>query len=668
MKVFGFSLLALTFSLSAAPQTLAQIKSPTPRPTGLSSGALAPPRTGGEVRFNGQTVAIGWQHTADNRFLISEIGVTQLLGLQLLSSSDPNLQPVAWYSTNDPNRDRGIARLPVQWRSDQRFFDITDLAQLNDWIVRFQGNNQLEIVTPTSKVNAIAVEKQAWGDRITFTLDDPASYQFDAQSQEFTLTLDALTDGTIAAPWRQVPAPLPIPAPTPSPDPTTPATTPATNPTTTPTQSLPLKAKPPSRIFAPPEIPVTPQLPLPTRPVAPITAPIVPQQVPPPSPFNRIQTLKLETTSTQTTLKLGIPISQRPRVTMLNNPPRLVIDVGNPDLPGRDIALMPGLRWQQLILRGFPVNILEFDPKQPGLNLQPILPNDRELASVATVFQTARSRGAIAAINGGFFNRNNQLPLGAIRTDQTWKSGPILGRGVVAWNPGGAFYFDRLVSQDAITANGQRYPLNTFNSAYLQAGIARYTAEWGLNYSSMTDGEVIATVENGRVIAQVTAEKPGMAIPIPANSYLLVFRSNRTNAAKFPVGTPVDLQLGVVPDVNGYQHVIGGGPLLIKDNQIVLDALGEKFSPAFANELAARSAIGQTATGKILIVAAQNSPTSKGPSLSEIAQIMQSLGAVNALNLDGGSSTTLYLNGQIVDRAPRSSARVHNVLGIFRQP
>jgi exopolysaccharide biosynthesis protein len=41
------------------------------------------------------------------------------------------------------------------------------------------------------------------------------------------------------------------------------------------------------------------------------------------------------------------------------------------------------------------------------------------------------------------------------------------------------------------------------------------------------------------------------------------------------------------------------------------------------------------------------------------------LGAIDALNLDGGSSTGLYLGGQLLDRSPYTAARVHNGLGIF---
>ena len=57
-----------------------------------------------------------------------------------------------------------------------------------------------------------------------------------------------------------------------------------------------------------------------------------------------------------------------------------------------------------------------------------------------------------------------------------------------------------------------------------------------------------------------------------------------------------------------------------------------------------------------------------GASLDEMAQIMQSLGATDALNLDGGSSTGLVLGGQLIDRSPVTAARVHNGIGVFVNP
>jgi exopolysaccharide biosynthesis protein len=44
---------------------------------------------------------------------------------------------------------------------------------------------------------------------------------------------------------------------------------------------------------------------------------------------------------------------------------------------------------------------------------------------------------------------------------------------------------------------------------------------------------------------------------------------------------------------------------------------------------------------------------------------MAQLGSVDALNLDGGSSSSLYLGGRLINRHPRTAARVNNGLGLF---
>jgi exopolysaccharide biosynthesis protein len=100
----------------------------------------------------------------------------------------------------------------------------------------------------------------------------------------------------------------------------------------------------------------------------------------------------------------------------------------------------------------------------------------------------------------------------------------------------------------------------------------------------------------------------------------------------------------------------------------VLDAKSEGFSDAFIREKAARSAIGVTSSGTLLIAAVHNRAGGAGPTLSEIAKVMQQMGCVDALNFDGGSSTSLYLGGQLLNRSPLTAARVHNGLGVFLQP
>ncbi|NDJ17004.1 phosphodiester glycosidase family protein [Myxacorys almedinensis A] len=588
----GVTPLALIALLSPLPSR-ANSPNPTPQPT-VSPRPLPPrpvlplaPFGNRQIVLNGQPFYgawTQWQVGNSSRIGISDAALTQLFGVQLLSTANVSQQPVQWFSDS-------VSVLPTRLDSTSRYLDITEFAQKNGWQLQIEGN-QLQVSTQPAKVRLIRQEQQSWGDRITIDLDRPTPWQADPQSLEFLLTLNAQL------------------------------------------------GSPAAQVFKP-------------------------------TPASKIRTFQLETLPSQTRLKIGIPWRVRPQITTQAN--RIIIEVGTPYLPARDIAWMPGLRWrQQYITVGnaqFPAVWLEVDPKQPQLSVRPLLSNTSRVPGTAPLFRTAQQGGAIAAINGGFFNRINQLPLGAIRLNNQWLSSPILTRGVVAWNNDGNLRVDRLVLQETAIALNQRFGLTALNSGYVQAGIARYTPDWGTLYTTLSDNEVLVTVQNNQVTQQTTVEKAGSAVPMPTSGYLLVLRSNRSAASSFAIGTAVQLEATLTPpDLANYSTILGAGPLLIQNGQTVLDATAERFSRAFIEEQAARSAIGQAPNGTILIVAVHDRLGGLGATLSDIASIMKQLGATNALNLDGGSSTTLYLGGQILDRPPNFTTSVHNGIGIFFQP
>jgi hypothetical protein len=292
----------------------------------------------------------------------------------------------------------------------------------------------------------------------------------------------------------------------------------------------------------------------------------------------------------------------------------------------------------------------------------------------APLVETAQRYLALAAINGGFFNRNNQLPLGAIRRDGRWLSSPILNRGAIAWNDAGQFYINRLTLRETLIAISKensdkvQLPISTLNSGYVENGIARYTPSWGATYTPLTDHETILVIQQNQVTNQLPDVQSGLtAIPIPQNGYLLVLRSNSVSiASQLPVGSSLTITSSTSPsNFQNYPYIVGAGPLLLQNSQIVLDGKSEQFSNAFISQKAVRSAICTTATGKVIIAAVHNAIGGTGATLAQHARLMQSLGCVDALNLDGGSSTSLYLGGQLLDRSPNTAARVHNGIGIF---
>ncbi|MEB3251219.1 MAG: phosphodiester glycosidase family protein [Cyanobacteriota bacterium] len=379
----------------------------------------------------------------------------------------------------------------------------------------------------------------------------------------------------------------------------------------------------------------------------------------------------LTTPGNQSRLTLPItPGQARPRVTTQASPPRLVVEVRPDYLRPLDIQWAAGLRWRQQMVavggRSFPVFWLELTPGQAGLNLRPIWADPTTATGTAPLVTIAPRWQAAAALNAGFFNRNNQYPLGAVRYNQEWISGPILNRGVVGWSRQGQVAMDRLsLQQTLVTGGGQSFPIKAINSGYVGAGIGLYTPAWGRQYRPILDNETVITVVDQRVVQQQAAT-PTTAIAIPSQGYLLAVRSYTTAVQTLGMGTAVRVDSTLTPDhLQPFPEMVGGGPLLIKNRSIVLNADLEEFSQAFATQAAPRSAIGLTATGQLLLVAVHHSPAGPGPTLAQLAQIMAQLGAVDALNLDGGSSASLYLGGQLINRPPGTAARVNNGIGVF---
>ncbi len=385
-----------------------------------------------------------------------------------------------------------------------------------------------------------------------------------------------------------------------------------------------------------------------------------------------LRALKVEPQPQQTLIQGSMDGRVQPQISTLDDPPRLVLDLRQDPPKPRRILWAPGIEWREATIPAgqaqFSVAWLVVNPRQPGIRLLPFWSSNNGIVGIAPLALMAQQNQAAAAINGGYFGRDRQSPLGAIRRDGTWMSSPILNRGVVAWDAQGRLKVGRFMLQEQMVANsGTALPITSSNSGYPQKGVARYTALWGASYTPVLNNEQVATVVNNQV-QSVQAGQEGMTFPIPSNGALLVARSV-ASLSELPLGTSVQYRMQTSrSEFEAFPNIVGAGPVLVEEGRVVMDAIAEQFSPNFANQAADRSGIGQTADGAILLAVTHNRIGGPGPTLSEWAQIMQRIGSVNALNLDGGSSTSLYLGGQLLDRHPKTAARVQNGIGIFLRP
>jgi Phosphodiester glycosidase len=131
---------------------------------------------------------------------------------------------------------------------------------------------------------------------------------------------------------------------------------------------------------------------------------------------------------------------------------------------------------------------------------------------------------------------------------------------------------------------------------------------------------------------------------------------NRSEFRRYVCGQRVryDIVLSNNPIPKGCQFMdaVGGGPQLLPELTSEQEGFLDKAKSRDAlgsHRPNARSAVGITRDGRvILVMVAQKpkAPTNSGMSLPALADLMTSLGAEKAMNLDGGSSSSLYYNGK----------------------
>lgn len=563
---------------------------------------------GRDVIINQKTVNlpwIQWQEGNETYTGVADMSAEAILGMELMSTTNTEKQPIQWFNYHNT--------LPAKFINPYRYLDITNLTKTTPLQIN-NNSNILELNLPQSQVNKVYEVQANQGKKIIIELDKPSFFQVSQGKDQAIITINGQPSSVLFDDIK------------------------------------PLKPLDNSGLQEEEGDEIRNDKPKPKN-----------------SLFNIINK------DDKTIININLLAGNSVKVTSAN-PNLLLVDINPSAITPRDISWHNDLFLSRKYVNlnnnsdSFLVSSLTLNLKSFNLDLQPILPNNNTLIGTAPLKTTAQNLDTMAAINGGFFNRNNQLPLGAIKNRNNWLSSPILNRGIMAWNDVGEVNFDRIMLEEVITINkGDRFINNYINSGYVQGGVARYTSDWGISYKTLSDNEIVVIVENNLVKDKIVGGKAGEdSIAIQPRNYLLVFRSAKTLAEKLAINDQITLNTGTVPaNFASYPYIIGAGPLLLLNRQIVFNGEGEKFSKAFNTQKASRSAIAVDNQGRILLVAVHNRVGGLGATLSEFAQLLQKMGAVSALNLDGGSSTQMYLGGEIIDRSPATAARVHNGIGVF---
>lgn len=353
----------------------------------------------------------------------------------------------------------------------------------------------------------------------------------------------------------------------------------------------------------------------------------------------------------------------------------------------KTVDLVVGLSWTRIVRSGGPwrVNVLAIDRRVLAGRLTAGLSNSH-VTGRERLTAIARRTRALAGVNGGFFATDGD-PVGALSVRGRLVSEPVGGRSALllpraAAEPPAvsALRFagratiagesrlldgvDRLPGRiPACGGRGGDRPTQRANSVLTctdPSELVAFTSAYGARTPA---GGVEATVR-GR---QVTSLRPGGGHRAARGAYVLW---GSGDAARFlrdaaAPGAPAEVSLalragGRTLAPGAFTAVTGGGPRLLEDGRLAVESGPEGFAPpgspsffqAFVASRNPRTLAGVRPDGTLLLVTVDGRRRgwSAGVTLVEAARVMRYLGATDALNLDGGGSTTMTVGRKPANR------------------
>ena len=282
------------------------------------------------------------------------------------------------------------------------------------------------------------------------------------------------------------------------------------------------------------------------------------------------------------------------------------------------------------------------------------LTNKESVGKTATASKLASQRNAVAAVNASFFTSSgsgNGFPVGAIV-----QSSDIMAA-YSSFNKYGnvmsTFSIDNLnhvlldywkVDMNLTSQNATSLPVEQYNVAnkakYTELNV--FDKKWGKTAigASADMPDIFQMIVVNGVVTQFLTAQP--ASPIPDNGFVVVTRT--AGAAKlqqtFAIGDAVAMNIGTTPDWTKLKMAVSGSSMLIKDGVI---PTAFSFNAADVTIKSPKTSIGSSKDGKtVYFVTVDGRQTSSiGLTQKDMALFMKGIGAYNAINMDGGGSTTM---------------------------
>ena len=275
------------------------------------------------------------------------------------------------------------------------------------------------------------------------------------------------------------------------------------------------------------------------------------------------------------------------------------------------------------------------------------------MGRLESVDSIAKRNSALVAVNGSFFKRSRPyLPLGLLVINGNVITKSLLNRSAIGIsnNKEVKFGIPKFVGKIINKETGTEFEIWGMNRPRKEHETIIYTPEYGPTTKTNENG-VELIIEDDKVFGISAGNSP-----IPANGYVISFHGwTRDYSNTLPPGASIEARYSLSEGWENIDHVITAGPRLVENGSNVTGvSIRSEYCGSDLLGRNARSAIGITQDNKLLIVvsegnSARRNKRRKGLTFHELAETLIQLGAKDAIALDGGSSSTLFIKDKVVN-------------------
>jgi exopolysaccharide biosynthesis protein len=306
------------------------------------------------------------------------------------------------------------------------------------------------------------------------------------------------------------------------------------------------------------------------------------------------------------------------------------------------------------------INAVRIDLTQARLKIVHALDEGIGLETVSSLATRYR---ATAATNGGYFSVNGSYrgdSVGLLVLDGKLISEPYKNRvafGLIEVNGRNDIVFGHLKFSGQLTLRNGKRQVQGLNRQLLADELVIFTPEF--HRTTLTGPNVLEVIVRKNKVTSIRDLQGDSNIP--ADGFVVAATGTTRDWLKTRVkpGSPLSFSWRLdpfepedSPKWRRARNILGAGPQLIRNGRIAIASAQEQISDSFIKTGHPRTAIARLADGKVLLltVDGRQPHESIGMSLTTLGDVLLELGAVDAMNLDGGGSTTMVIHNKVVNR------------------